>query len=577
MDRIGKYTLAEKVGVGGMATVWRGVDTALQREVAIKILHPHLADKPDSKRRFLREARAVARLRHPAIIEIYDYSGEDAETGFIVTEFVRGRNLHDWADEYGVASPEAAALICCQLASALSHAHDCGVIHRDIKPENILVSDDGGLKIADFGIAHVLEAESLTVTGALVGSPAHMAPEQIDGGVTDARTDIFALGTIMYWLSTGMLPFPGETPTAIFRKITEGRCEDPRTYNPAIDNRLAAIILRMITTVPSARPRSMKEVEDELKGWLASSGLGETEAELYALLLGPDDYLRSLPSRVVPTLLAEAAGAMRSGDHPGAMNLCNRALGLNPGNAEAMKLIDRLRSGSNRKRLLAAAAAVIFVSAIIALIFLLYPRSQPVQTSSNQPQPGTPPELQEIALPEPPPLKPAAVPPAIQPPQQTRAVKKPDTQRQFRVLVKPYADVFVDGKLAASDVRDAILVVQPGRHRLEFRNRYFETVESQAFVRQEGPLQELRVELKKLKPAFLKIESAPEASVYVNGAFKGHAGSSMKEPILVPMTMDQNSRKVRIRVLKSGSKEALLERELQPGVVTEVKVLLQPE
>ncbi|HVI92460.1 MAG TPA: serine/threonine-protein kinase, partial [Anaeromyxobacter sp.] len=181
-----------------MAAVYRGRDTALDREVAVKLLHPHLASAPESRARFSREARAVARLSHPGIVEIYDYAGETAPESYLVTEFVRGRTLRAFAHEVGFGYPEIGALVGRALVDALVHAHSAGVIHRDLKPENVLVHEGErpALKLADFGIARILASEErMTMTGALVGSPHHMAPEIVEGREADARSDLFSIGT----------------------------------------------------------------------------------------------------------------------------------------------------------------------------------------------------------------------------------------------------------------------------------------------------------------------------------------------------------------------------------------------
>jgi serine/threonine-protein kinase len=199
-----RYRLLHEVGQGGMAVVYRAVDETLKREVAIKILHQHLASEPESKARLQREAQSVAKLRHENILEIFDYSGPDSPSSYIVTEFIDGQTLKDFIAR-PLAYPEVAALVAVEIGGALSHAHSAGIIHRDVKPENVMIRKDGVLKLMDFGIAQVVDLQRMTVTGQLLGSPAYMAPELIEGKPLDFRTDVFAVGIMLYQLATGSL------------------------------------------------------------------------------------------------------------------------------------------------------------------------------------------------------------------------------------------------------------------------------------------------------------------------------------------------------------------------------------
>jgi serine/threonine-protein kinase len=186
-----------------MAVVYKATDTSLQREVAVKVLHPHLASHDEARRRFEREAQAVAKLRHENILEIFDYSGKESSESYIVTEFIRGRTLKGFMTEHTLGYPEIAAMITAEVCRALSHAHALGVLHRDVKPENIMIRDDGVLKLTDFGIAQIVDAQRMTVTGQLLGSPAYMSPEHVEGKPLDFRTDVFSVGILLYQLSTG--------------------------------------------------------------------------------------------------------------------------------------------------------------------------------------------------------------------------------------------------------------------------------------------------------------------------------------------------------------------------------------
>src|SRR5215208_8183571 len=250
-----------------MAVVFRGRDSLLDREVAVKLLHPHLANAAESRARFSREARAVARLAHPGIVEIYDYSGDGAGESYLVTEFVRGPTLRVFAQEVGFGFPELGMLVGRALADALVHAHSAGVIHRDLKPENVLVrrEEPPAVKLADFGIARILASdERMTLTGALVGSPHHMAPEIVEGREADARSDLFSIGTILYWLATGKLPFAAPNPTATLRRVLEGDFRDPREVSPLVSDRLAAAIAGALAVDPDRRTPSAVALRDEL-------------------------------------------------------------------------------------------------------------------------------------------------------------------------------------------------------------------------------------------------------------------------------------------------------------------------
>jgi serine/threonine-protein kinase len=589
--QVDKYELLEEVGSGGMAVVYRGRDTVLEREVAVKVMHPHLARNTEARKRFLREAKAVARLHHPGIIEIYAYSGEDAEQEFIVAEFIRGRNLREFARRLHIRSPEAAALICFEIAGALGHAHANGVVHRDIKPDNVMVSYDSQIKIADFGIAHILEAEHLTVTGAMLGSPAHMSPEQIEGKPSDSRSDIFSLGTILYWLATEKMPFEGDSPTAMFRNIMEGRYTDPRVLNHSVDNRLAAIISRMLAVKPADRYQDMGQVRTELNAWLSDSGLTDPKSELRSLLEDPGKYLAGMGARVIPALRSKAAADLKEGRYASAMNYCNRILAMAPDDAGTLNLI----KSADRKRLvgrvvLPAAAAIIIITAVALFAgwrwFGWWRAPAPESSASNTPAAASGTSWALLKAPQPS----QETGPAGQKPGQTvRSMKSPpgvgkavvrnvrsiSIPKQVRIFVKPYGDIYADGKLLASDTRDTIAPLAPGRHRLEFKNRYFENQELLIDVPETGDTHEFRVEMTKVKPSFLSVTSTPPAEVYIDDVYKGSSAATLAEPVMIPMTKDRGSRTVHLKVMVDGYKTFMQPVELQPGVTKNLKVRLE--
>src|SRR6516165_10358839 len=248
-----RYRLIEEVGQGGMAIVYRAQDETLKRQVAIKVLHQHLAAEPESKARLEREAQAVAKLRHENILEIFDYSGAGSTSSYIVTEFIDGQTLKQFLGARAIGFPEIAALIAVEVCGALGHAHSVGILHRDVKPENVMIRKDGLVKLMDFGIAQVLDLERMTVTGQLLGSPAYMAPEIVEGKPLDFRTDVFSVGIMLYLLATGSLPFAGKNPHEVLRRISEGKFPDPRSLNRRVSDGLARIIAHALARRPDDR------------------------------------------------------------------------------------------------------------------------------------------------------------------------------------------------------------------------------------------------------------------------------------------------------------------------------------
>ncbi len=203
---IGNYRVLERVGEGGMGAVYRAIDVMLEREVALKILRPDLAGQPDVEERFRDEAMTLARLNHPNIATLYSLVREGDEL-FMVMEFVKGESLEAILARSGAVDPATSVAWCCQVLDAMEYAHRKGVVHRDLKPANLMLTETGIVKVMDFGIARVLGGHHRTRDGRVVGTIAYMSPEQVHGQDVDGRTDIYALGTVLYELITGRVPF----------------------------------------------------------------------------------------------------------------------------------------------------------------------------------------------------------------------------------------------------------------------------------------------------------------------------------------------------------------------------------
>ncbi|HAN29956.1 MAG TPA: serine/threonine protein kinase, partial [Myxococcales bacterium] len=344
-----RFHVLEQIGSGGMATVYRGRDTTLSRDVAIKVLHPHLAARADARARFNREAHAIARLKHPNVVDVYDFSDTEEDDAFLVAEFVDGITLSDWYHRHGPLFPQAAALIGYAIAGALKHAHNMGIVHRDIKPDNLMISRSGQLKLMDFGIATVMDLDGMTATGAIIGSPAHMAPEQIEGDDIDERVDIFAFGTLLYFLSTGQLPFVAANPHALFRRILECDYEAASRLCPMVDRRMQELIDGCLQRVPEERISSMSGLQDALESYLRWHQFSEPERNLRQLLTTPEQFHQTWRSAIVESLCVEGRQLAKTGSLALAIDSYNRALAFDAEATEAKSGLSDLTSRSQRR------------------------------------------------------------------------------------------------------------------------------------------------------------------------------------------------------------------------------------
>ncbi len=347
-----KYEVLEKVGEGGMATVYRGRHITLGRDVAIKILHPHLSASERNRRRFAREARAIEHLDHDNILRIFDYSGTDTDNCYIVTEFVDGETLQQLITDQGRLPGEVAAVIGAHLAEALGYAHQLGIIHRDLKPENVMVRRDGAVKLMDFGIARFLDEVNLTMTGALVGSPAYMSPEQAMERVLDSRSDLFSLGTLLFHAVTGQLPFSGSNPSIILRNIIEGNRPEVTELAPDISPTLAELIERLLQTDPDDRIQTCEDARDALLDSITELHIDPTlpEWSLQTWVIDPLRYAERLRAHLSVVLLEDGRSRLANGDHLGALRQLNRLLSVDEDNEEVLELVQSMHDRMPRDR-----------------------------------------------------------------------------------------------------------------------------------------------------------------------------------------------------------------------------------
>lgn len=269
-----RYKIDKLIGGGGMSNVYLAHDMILNRDVAIKILRYDFTNEEELHRRFQREALSATSLTHPNIVSIYDV-GEDGDMHYIVMEYIKGKTLKQYIQEFSPLAPARAVHIMKQLTSAMAHAHEHGIIHRDIKPQNILMDEQGNVKITDFGIATTLSATSYTQTNSVIGTVHYLSPEQARGGSASKKSDIYALGIVLYELLTGQLPFSGESAVSIALKHLQAETPSVREFDASIPQAVENIILKATAKDANHRYDSMEEMEADLATALSASRMQE--------------------------------------------------------------------------------------------------------------------------------------------------------------------------------------------------------------------------------------------------------------------------------------------------------------
>lgn len=265
----GRYKLNRIIASGGMATIYAALDLRLDRHVAVKIMHPHLAQDEKFVERFIREAKAAASLSHPNVVAVLDQGWNQGGTPcvFIVMELVEGATLREYLNEQGRIPIQRAIPLIMPVASALAAAHKLGIVHRDIKPENILVSKEGRIKIADFGLARgsLLGSTMTAESSVILGSVSYLSPEQVQRGIADARSDIYSLGIVLFELLTGEKPYQGEDPVQIAIRHVNDRVPAPSKLNNSISSEVDDLVLRATELDPDKRPRDGSAFLEELR------------------------------------------------------------------------------------------------------------------------------------------------------------------------------------------------------------------------------------------------------------------------------------------------------------------------
>ncbi|MET9499593.1 Stk1 family PASTA domain-containing Ser/Thr kinase [Streptomyces sp. NPDC006552] len=310
----GRYRVDARIAVGGMATVYRAVDTRLDRVLALKVMHPSLATDVAFVERFIREAKSVARLAHPNVVGVFD-QGADGAYVYLAMEYVAGCTLRDVLRDRGALRPRAALDILEPVLAALGAAHRAGFVHRDMKPENVLIGDDGRVKVADFGLVRAVDTVTST-TGTLLGTVSYLAPEQIEDGTATPGVDVYACGVVLYEMLTGAKPHSGDTPAQVLYQHLNADVPPPSAAVPG----LPATLDQLVASAAARDPRSRPHDAVALLGHVRQARAALSEAELDAVPpqaldgqhAGADDRTSVLPRAVQPPLPAEEDGVQRT-------------------------------------------------------------------------------------------------------------------------------------------------------------------------------------------------------------------------------------------------------------------------
>lgn len=377
MSSIQRYRIIQKIDAGGMAAVFLARDQVLGRDVALKMLHPHLLNQKKSLARFANEAEAIASLSHENIIRIFDY-GENQSRPFLVMEFIDGPTLLGVLEEYGPLPDLVCLEIARQVLSGLSCAHGSGIYHRDIKPANIMIHRDNNVKIMDFGLAFLVNKDSITMTGSLLGSPRYVAPEQVEGKPLTAAADIWSFGVLLYQCVTGRVPFDGETPHAIISAIVNMEAESPRIHKSDVVFLLAELIEKCLVKETEKRPGS-EELLRFIQKRCEEEKIGLYRERISEFFKDPQKYQKEERAELFQVFRQGALDQIQRKNLPSALRKLEQARFFGDLSENDRKLLARLnRKGKTRPVLVAAAVALLFVLVSFFWIF-----KSTVQTEKN--------------------------------------------------------------------------------------------------------------------------------------------------------------------------------------------------
>ncbi|MDD5223963.1 MAG: serine/threonine protein kinase [bacterium] len=341
---IRNFEIKEMIGRGGMASLYKAVQTSLDRVVAIKELYPHLAQDQEFIKRFEREAKSAAGLKHENIIDVIDF-GADGDSFFIAMEFVDGLTLKDLMTEAKVVPLSITVTVICEFLKGLDHAHNKSIVHRDIKPANIMINREGVVKIADFGLAQSGNLPTMTVTGALIGTPAYMSPEQAAGRKIDQRSDIFSTGVMFYEMLTGVKPFGGENYSSIITKILTETPPPIQNFVTNLQPEIEAILLRALEKDVDRRYMTAGDMLKDLLHYAEKEKLLVTRKDIARFVAAPAEFGKEFREKKIKEHLERGKYFLDLGvgKIDDAIDQYSHVIVLDPQNEEARKHLEKLK------------------------------------------------------------------------------------------------------------------------------------------------------------------------------------------------------------------------------------------
>ena len=532
---VDKYEVLRKIGEGGMATVYHARHVTLDRDVALKVMHPHLSNSLRNRDRFAREAKTIERLNHDSILKILDYSGSEKNDCYIVTELIDGITLKELLEQENELPSELVAIIALKLTEALCYAHSFGIIHRDLKPENVMIRRDGQIKLMDFGIARIMDDVHLTMTGNLVGSPAYMSPEQAQEKHLTPASDWFSFGTLLFHLCSGQLPFQGSNPSIVLKNIIDGEKLGFQDICPDESFNLAQLIDKLHAHHIDKRLINKDDIQSAIELVLIESDidLSDPRWKLESWLSAPADYRKRLKQHVSEALLTQGRSAVVTNHNFEAIQYLSRLLSIDDNHEEANSLLDQMHQHNEvrpkaqvKEKDLAPfrwAGALGFVFSIVA-ISLLWPEAPSpviapiVNLPRENPKPTTlslveaKPTAQTLPILNQRPTLVRAQTQAIIPLEQTASTASKSLDEPSKVLVTvrgAWADIWIDGDRVGR-TGDGPITVSPGTHTLRLENEFAIPHEEQ-FTVAPGESHSIDVTALKRKPSAIIIPNELEA------------------------------------------------------------------